>query len=151
MSRANSTFMTRWSAAYKHFDDGKWDYHSVKVPGMLAKTYPYEIRVLPLESIFKPAFQDRQKEMFDGRVYDFANNLMVHLWGSASRDDITLLTPEVIENIDTSLNCAIRKFLPDTYHNAGGVRTCLYPNTTSLKNSMGKSLNRLKFKHKYEF
>ncbi|KAG2175019.1 hypothetical protein INT43_006081 [Umbelopsis isabellina] len=136
MSRANSAFITRWSAAYNHFDDGKWDYHSVRVPGMLAKTFSYDIRVLPLESIFSPRFQDRQKEMYEGRVYDFANNLMVHLWGSASIEYLSLLSPEVIQNVDTSLNCAIRKFLPDTYRNVSEDRTCVYPKQTSLKDRL---------------
>ncbi|KAJ2961713.1 hypothetical protein NQZ79_g3029 [Umbelopsis isabellina] len=136
ISRANSSFITRWSAAYKHFDDEKWDYHSVIVPSMLAKEFSNEIRVLPLESIFKPAWRDRQKEMYEGRVYDFASNLMVHLWGSASKGQISLLSPDVIQNIDTSLNCAIRKFLPDTYSSENRDRICHYPKQTSLNNRL---------------
>jgi hypothetical protein len=143
ISRANSPFITRWFAAYKHFDDGSWDYHSVKVPGMLAGKYTDEIRVLPMEAIFKPSFFDRIKEMFEGRVYDFSSNLMVHLWGSASKNELSQLSPKVIQDIDTSLNCAIRKFLPETHGNETMDRTCYFPKQTNLADKLGK-LSQLK-------
>ncbi|KAJ2961780.1 hypothetical protein NQZ79_g3030 [Umbelopsis isabellina] len=69
ISRANSSFITR----------------CVKVPGMIAKEYPTEIRALPQEAFFKPLYYaDGLKQLYEERTYDFSSNLMVHLWHFAS-------------------------------------------------------------------
>ncbi|GAB5590227.1 hypothetical protein Unana1_05127 [Umbelopsis nana] len=115
LSRANAPFLQRWYETYKHFDQSQWNHHSVLLPRLLAARFSDEIRQLEYDAFFWPLWdKNGLRQLYLEQSYDFANNLGVHLWESAANKNLMKdITPQVIKEVDTSINCALRKFLPE--------------------------------------
>jgi glycosyltransferase involved in cell wall biosynthesis len=79
----SSPFLRRWYDLYRTFDQSQWNYHSVVLPGEMAKRYPDEIAVLGSRAFFWPLWDDAgQRLMFSSNEYDYADNYAVHIWNS---------------------------------------------------------------------
>ena len=82
MSVANTTFLKLWHDSYHSFDSTQWGYHSVKMPGIIAKRHPGLVHV-ENDTIHKPSWEgpERRKLFDDGVFYNWtARNYAVHLW-----------------------------------------------------------------------
>ncbi len=102
-SRPNSRFVRRWLSCYSAFKskgrDDLWDFHSVKLPWLLAARHPEDIKVLPhtafffplwnrlIEALFAPNSSDKYMELFE-------DSYSVHLWNNITNEYISNLTPE---------------------------------------------------------
>ncbi|CAM0141906.1 hypothetical protein VKS41_004392 [Umbelopsis sp. WA50703] len=115
LSRANAPFLQRWYETYKHFNQKDWNHHSVLLPRLLAAKFSSEIRQLNYDAFFWPLWdKNGLRQLYLEKSYDFANNLGVHLWESAANKNLIKdITPGVIQEVDTSINCVLRRFLPN--------------------------------------
>lgn len=115
LSRANAPFLQRWYETYKHFDQKRWNHHSVLLPRLMAASFSKEVRQLEYDAFFWPLWdKDGLRQLYLEKSYSFENNLGVHLWDSAANKHLTKdITPQVIQEVDTSINCMLRKYLPN--------------------------------------
>lgn len=58
LCQATSTFISKWYDCYQNFDGNEWNYHSVKLPNLLAHEYPKDIYILNEYSFFYPMHDD---------------------------------------------------------------------------------------------
>ncbi|MFA6980162.1 MAG: glycosyltransferase [Ignavibacteriaceae bacterium] len=58
LCKANSEFISRWYDSYKFFEEDKWNYHSVKLPQVLARRHLDEIHIVDEYSFFYPTNDD---------------------------------------------------------------------------------------------
>lgn len=75
----NSPFLTRWYNMYKTFDYRQWDFHSCKLPMLLAYKYPHEVVTLATAGFFLPQ-AEQMASFFTTDEWDFGPNWGVHLW-----------------------------------------------------------------------
>ncbi|ANS04349.1 hypothetical protein [uncultured Mediterranean phage] len=91
VAKQNAPFLRRWLATYRTFNatgyngDKTWDYHSVRVPFMLAKRYPKEVTILPSSAFFYFSFSQIGHEFLRGNdrlIYEdlIKKAYSVHLW-----------------------------------------------------------------------
>jgi hypothetical protein len=65
LSKPRGPFLRRWMASYKNFDGMIWNYHSVQLPGKLAKEYADEVVILDYDAFFWPMWNSAgMQEMF---------------------------------------------------------------------------------------
>ena len=82
MSVANVTFLRLWYDSYHTFNSTRWNFHSVRMPGIIAKQHPGLVHV-EKDTIHKPTWQGRERRKLyaTGVFYDWkARNYAVHLW-----------------------------------------------------------------------
>jgi hypothetical protein len=104
VSRPRSKFIRRWLRYYSGFKskgrDRLWDFHSVKLPWLLASRYPAEIRVLPHDAFFFPLWNRVFEALFSPNSLKyleiFENSYSVHLWNNMINDFLESLTPETL-------------------------------------------------------
>ncbi|KAK4232485.1 hypothetical protein QBC38DRAFT_514071 [Podospora fimiseda] len=132
ISRPNSSFLSRWLSSYSHADLSKeWNYHSVRLPKILADENPDEVCTLAPDAFFWPTWTwrhiewmhsllDRQKtkewkdtiERNEGSL--FKNQLAYHSWNQLAWDRyLSKLTPEIVRTKNTRFNLLMRRFLED--------------------------------------
>lgn len=114
LAKSNSKFLKLWYEEYRTFDGSKWNYHSVILPGIMAKKYPELIHILPYNAFFWPLWNtDGLREMYLKNNYDYPlNNYAVHLWETASRGTfLKNLSLSKITDIESSIVCQFRKIL----------------------------------------
>lgn len=58
LAAPQAAFLQRWWNAYRDFDGGRWNEHSVRRPWQLAQAAPHEIEVLDQYAFFYPAHND---------------------------------------------------------------------------------------------
>jgi len=88
IGQAEADFSTRWLEHYDYFRskgrDDLWDYHSVKLPMLLAEEAPETIRVLSYRAFFFPLWNSIEKELFNERRHrlgaSLADAYCFHLW-----------------------------------------------------------------------
>ncbi|KAI8140422.1 hypothetical protein BJV82DRAFT_671498 [Fennellomyces sp. T-0311] len=115
MSRPNSRFVQRYYASYATFDMDQWNYHSVVLPGKLARHFQDEISILDYKAFFWPLWDSvGLRTLYLEKSYDFTANLGSHIWESpANKHLMKDVTEETILNVDNSLYCKLRPFLLD--------------------------------------
>ncbi|GJD69990.1 glycosyltransferase [Methylobacterium gnaphalii] len=92
LSRPNAPFLEHWISHYDYFRstgrDDLWDYHSVKLPGILMTKYPEDIKVLDYRSFFFPLWNTIETVLFSDEGLEFLSDLepayCFHLWNGAS-------------------------------------------------------------------
>ncbi|KXS11658.1 glycosyltransferase family 32 protein [Gonapodya prolifera JEL478] len=89
-SKKGSPFVKRWLESYRTFNQTLWNYHSVVLPGKMAKSFPDDITILKHTRFFHPMWDDASLHtLFRGSgsgSWDFAENFAVHMWESRSFD-----------------------------------------------------------------
>ena len=98
VARPRSRFVKRWLRYYVGFHskghDQFWDFHSVKLPWLLAARYPQDIRVLPHNAFFFPLWHRLVEALFvpqSGRRFDLSETYSIHLWNNITRDTLNAL------------------------------------------------------------
>ena len=107
MSVANATFLKLWHDSYHSFDSTQWGYHSVKMPGIIAKRHPGLVHV-EKDTIHKPNWEvpERRKLYEDGVFYNWtARNYAVHLWYRFHNVDYN---PESIKRLNKTVGQIFR-------------------------------------------
>ncbi|KAK3995866.1 hypothetical protein QBC44DRAFT_14775 [Cladorrhinum sp. PSN332] len=132
ISRPNSTFLERWLDSYSHADLSKeWNYHSVRLPKILADENPDQVCTLAPDAFFWPTWTWRHIEwmhsLLDRRETAewqdkiernegslFRNQLAYHSWNQLAWDRyLSKLTPEVVRTKNTRFNLLVRRFVED--------------------------------------
>ena len=107
MSVANATFLRLWHDSYHTFNSDQWNYHSVQMPGIIAKGHPGLVHV-EKDTIHKPNWQDPglRKLYDDGVSYNWtARNYAVHLWYRLHNVDYD---PESIKRLNKTVGQIFR-------------------------------------------
>jgi len=92
ISSKESKFLKIWYNAYKTFNDSHWNYHSVILPNKLSKNpiYAKDITVLNEKTFFWPLWNKNGLDlMYRNHIYDYKENLAVHLWDSEANKRVT--------------------------------------------------------------
>jgi hypothetical protein len=100
-----SDFCVLWVNTYGAFRskgrDDYWDFHSVKLPGMLARDHAKSITILGHRAFFYPLWTDIERFLFsesgDKFLPHLESALGFHLWNGATEDMLQAVTPEWIE------------------------------------------------------
>ena len=107
MSVANTTFLRLWYDSYRTFKSEQWGYHSVIMPGIIAKRHPELIHV-EKDTIHKPNWtpHERRQLYADGVFYNWtARNYAVHLWYRFHHVDYD---PESIKRLNKTIGQIFR-------------------------------------------
>lgn len=111
ISPAQSPFLRLWYDSYRDFDQNVWNYHSVVLPGILAKRHEELVNVQPPESFFWPHWNSEQLEKFFNEDGEFPHAYSIHLWESLSWNYLEKINSRHVVQIDTAYNKIARKFL----------------------------------------
>lgn len=125
IGRQGSRFLERWLDSYQTFTDTAWNYHSVRLPKILAAKYPSEVCTLSPAAFFWPTWETYDVEWMHkplspeealevqqtldkngGALHK--NQYAYHAWGPGKRAYVSKLTPEKIINEDTRFNLMVR-------------------------------------------
>ena len=115
MSVANATFLRLWYESYRTFKSNQWNYHSVQMPGIIAREHPGLVHV-EKDTIHKPNWQDPglRKLYNDGVFYNWtARNYAVHLWYRKHNVDYD---PESIKRLNKTVGQIFRYIFYGQYH-----------------------------------
>ena len=107
MSVANATFLRLWYESYRTFKSNQWNYHSVIMPGIIAREHPGLVHV-EKDTIHKPNWEDSglRKLYDDGTFYNWtARNYAVHLWYRKHNVDYD---PESIKRLNKTVGQIFR-------------------------------------------
>ena len=139
MSRPNSRFVQRYYASYATFSMDQWNYHSVVLPGKLARHFQDEISILDHKAFFWPLWDTvGLRTLYLEKSYDFAANLGTHIRESpANKHLMKDVTIDTILNVDNSLYCKIRPFLLDGQPDPRA-RACRIVQRTERPDQLGK-------------
>lgn len=105
VGQPGSDFSTEWLAHYDYFRsrgrDDLWDYHSVKLPGILMSRKPESIRVLDYRAFFYPLWMTIEQQLFTERGYllfkdHFDAAYCFHLWNGGTGHFLDELSEEII-------------------------------------------------------
>jgi hypothetical protein len=96
IGQAGADFSTRWLEHYDYFRskgrDDLWDFHSVKLPMLLAQDAPETIRVLSYRAFFFPLWTGIEKHVFseDGPKFmeSLSDSYCFHLWNGATESSL---------------------------------------------------------------
>jgi hypothetical protein len=99
MAKPKAPFLKLWWAEYVTFDDKQWNYHSVKLPGILAKNYPDLVHT-EWDTIDRPNWEERRLIYNAGVKYDWSKNYAMHLWYRFYNKDHN---PDDIKTLDSTL------------------------------------------------
>jgi hypothetical protein len=94
LGQRGSLFGEQWLKRYRYFHskgrDYLWDFHSVKLPAMLASRYPSGIRILDHDAFFYPMWTDVQRILFaeDSAKWlsDLQTSYLFHLWNNFTEE-----------------------------------------------------------------
>jgi mannosyltransferase OCH1-like enzyme len=78
ISKRNSTFLRLWWEEYKTFNDQQWSVHSVLLPFILAKAYPWMIHV-EAKTLNRPNWYELNY-LYGSEKYNWRKNFAIHLW-----------------------------------------------------------------------
>jgi hypothetical protein len=116
LSEKNSEFVNLWLKEYKTFRskgrDKYWNEHSVQVPEKLAATYPEKITQLSPYAFHFPLYDGAGLRAMFEDVHPFPEAYLHHLWESFSWNDyLSKLSPDIVQQKDTTYNLIARRFL----------------------------------------
>jgi hypothetical protein len=100
--KRNSFFCSQWIEQYSHFRsrgrDDLWDFHSVKLPAILAGRWEDKITILHHRAFFYPLWMDAEKILFTERGDRFLPYLSsaygFHLWNGSTEKTLRRVSPE---------------------------------------------------------
>ena len=106
IARRNASFLGRWLDTYEFFNsrgrDINWEFHSVKMPMILARQVPQEIQILPQDAFFKFDWsQDGYKNLLEKSV-PLDGVYSIHLWESHIYDFLKNMDEETVMKIRES-------------------------------------------------
>ena len=105
IGQAGAVFSTNWLSHYDYFRsrgrDDLWDYHSVKLPGILMSHQPETIRVLDYRAFFYPLWTVIEQQLFTERGYElfkdhFGTAYCFHLWNGGTGPFLDELNETVV-------------------------------------------------------
>lgn len=116
LSEKNSDFVNYWLKEYKTFRskgrDKYWNEHSVLVPERLAALYPTSITQLSPYAFHYPLYDAAGLRAMFEEEKKFSGAYLHHLWESFSWNDyLSKLTPDIVQQKDTTYNLIARRFL----------------------------------------
>ena len=116
LSEKNSDFVNHWLREYKTFRskgrDKYWNEHSVMVPERLAALYPASISKLSPYAFHYPLYDAAGLRAMFEEKREFPGSYLHHLWESFSWNDyLSKLTPDIVQQKDTTYNLIARRFL----------------------------------------
>ena len=98
VSKANSTFLKLWHQSYRTFDDSNWNMHSVILPMKLARERPDLVHI-EWFNLFRPNWSERDWLYEEGKLWDWSENLAVHLY---YREHGVEYDPNTIRGLNTT-------------------------------------------------
>jgi SAM-dependent methyltransferase len=126
LAEPRSPFLSRWLEEYSSFQGGApgtefWNYHSVKLPVALARSYPQEITILPHTAFFWPLWSEEHLDWI------FASNKPIpiekayanHLWENFAWRYLEDLTPSQVRSVDTNFHFWARPLINGLPNNLG--------------------------------
>jgi hypothetical protein len=117
LAEPDAPFLRRWLETYRSFrGNGRheyWNEHSVRLPAVLAKTYPSEITVLPHDAFFWPLCKTEHLQwIFNStRPIPMPGTFANHLWESHSWKFLANLTPRQVRRKDSNFHSWARPLL----------------------------------------
>jgi hypothetical protein len=78
LSETKSAFLQAWYEEYKTYTHLKWVDHSVKIPFLLARRYPWLVHVEE-NTLNKPSWFELD-QLYGNKFYDWSKNYAIHLW-----------------------------------------------------------------------
>jgi hypothetical protein len=113
LARKGAPFLRRWLDAYADFDKEDWNTHSVRLPALLAREQPGEVKVLDDHRFFWPMYWPQHLEkFFRGKGSSFcSDSYCVHLWTSLSHEYLDEITPRTIWEKESEFCVLARRFL----------------------------------------
>jgi hypothetical protein len=117
--KPNAAFLTIWIAEYASFAskgrDGLWDYHSVKLPAILARYHHDKITILNHNVFFYPLWMDLERILLSEGSERHLPHLQYayafHLWNGATEKALRALSPESIKSSTSAYAHFARKIL----------------------------------------
>jgi len=106
VAKPNAKFLQLWYQEYAYFLDRSWDYHSVKLPGLLARRWPHLLHV-ERTTFHRPNFNERNWIYKTGQLYNWRShkNYALHLWYRFYGRDHT---PQDIRTLNSTLGAIFR-------------------------------------------
>jgi hypothetical protein len=104
VSPRRDKFLKRWLRKYRSFyssgRDSRWDYHSVKTPGLLSFYHPSEIEILPFDHFFYPLWTDLPRVLLSNDVERWLPHLdrsySFHLWNTITKRDLEKINDKFV-------------------------------------------------------
>lgn len=116
LANKDSPFLKRWYESYRDFHQSDWNRHSVRLPAQMARLYPNEITVLDDHKFFWPLWTEQGRQsIYFGHDYDYASNLAVHTWNSASGAMLRDLSMASLLECRSSLFAVMRTYVPKNF------------------------------------
>ncbi|XP_064618985.1 uncharacterized protein LOC135482664 [Lineus longissimus] len=78
IAKRNATFLRLWWEEYKTFNDQQWSVHSVRLPCLLSKTYPWMIHI-EADTLNRPNWHELDY-LYGIKKYNWRKNYAIHLW-----------------------------------------------------------------------
>jgi hypothetical protein len=116
LANKESPFLRRWYESYRDFNQSDWNRHSVRLPAEMARSHPDEITVLDDHKFFWPLWTEQGRQsIYFGHDYDYASNLAVHTWNSASGAMLRDLSMASLLECRSSLFSVMRMYVPKNF------------------------------------
>lgn len=117
--KPNAEFVRIWIDEYRSFRskgrDELWDYHSVKLPAILARTHYDKVTILNHRAFFYPLWTDLERIMLSEGGHRFLPHLKeaygFHLWNGATEAALRKVSPEWIEASTSAYAYLVRQVL----------------------------------------
>lgn len=117
--RPNAEFLRIWIGEYGSFKskgrDHLWDYHSVKLPALLAREHADKITILNHRAFFYPLWTDLERILLSERgerfLPYFAEAYGFHLWNGATEEALRRVSPKWIETSTSAYAHFVRRVL----------------------------------------
>jgi len=114
LAERNSEFLRCWLQCYAYFDNADWNYHSVKLPALLAderdSVYVGELAIQN-EKCYHDPICTSSDQLFE-QALSFPDAYCHHLWETHNWDKyLKHTTPEIIRTHDTTYNLIARQHL----------------------------------------
>lgn len=113
LARRSEDFLRRWLAAYRSFQPGEWNRHSVKLPRELADASPGEVHVVDHRKFYWPMYWKEDLEAFFLRPGSSfcSDSYCVHLWESLTWQRLRHLTTDQVRALDSEFGALARRHL----------------------------------------
>lgn len=115
--KPNAEFLRIWIDQYRSFRskgrDDLWDFHSVKLPGILAREHYDKITILDHRAFFYPLWTDIERILFSERGKRFLPFLDsaygFHLWNGATEKTLRQISPSWIATSTSAYAYFVRR------------------------------------------
>jgi hypothetical protein len=116
LAEADTPFLKRWYGQYTTFRGTAhkhWNEHSVRLPSLLARRHPQEVKILPPKAFFWPTWTVDHLELIFNSTTSIvsAESYATHLWDNRSFRYTRALTPGDVRRHDTNFHRWARPYL----------------------------------------